>query len=138
VPGIVASDGGFDSYGAQVTLNHFDLVFLVTDRQLLEDDFHLILRLQKAAVDGRYKSSGVPFFIIRTKMDLKILGAHKKDKKPPRWSFPWFAIADATRDEMLNALQDANAQLQEIDESYCLNSTSVPQEQFFFQGVSMR
>eukprot|EP00930_Biecheleria_cincta_P095671 TRINITY_DN87614_c0_g1_i1.p1 TRINITY_DN87614_c0_g1~~TRINITY_DN87614_c0_g1_i1.p1 ORF type:complete len:959 (-),score=163.67 TRINITY_DN87614_c0_g1_i1:36-2834(-) len=134
LPGIEAADGGADGYGKHVSLNQFDLVFLVTDRMLLEDDFHLILRLQKAMIDGVYKPKGVPFFIIRTKMDLKIQDHYKKATSQVDWDFPWNNISGDTQMEMLTALQDANRELQKIDESYRLADTAVPDEHFIFSG----
>lgn len=143
MPGLDLSHQGVENYLRMSSLNHFGAVLLVCEKQLSLDDFTLISCLQRASVAGKGRPNGVPFFIIRSKMDDVFIDDFERwcqaGNPPHTWCLQWASNSDRIRTEMLKDLDAANRKLSDADAHASLSAgISFSRQRFRFSGFAGR
>lgn len=139
LPGLQLSDMGPYNYVKKTSLNYFDAVIMCCDRQFSIDDFHMMCFLQNAITDNTPKIGGIPFFIVRTKVDIAITGHFKSDvvSCTSRWRCPFGLLSNKLREEMLTNLAQANSQIADFDSHYeIVPDVALVSDRFHFSGRS--
>lgn len=139
LPGIELTDNGVEEYVEKGSVNHFDASFLVVDRMLQMDDYFLLMHLQKAKVNGMDKPGGVPFFLVKNKMDNTIVDlfkVHIKAGKPAQeFEVDWPAVIENARNDLLADLPRANAKFAGDDPMKTQTDVLIKPEYVVFSGL---
>eukprot|EP00929_Paragymnodinium_shiwhaense_P117390 TRINITY_DN8791_c0_g1_i1.p1 TRINITY_DN8791_c0_g1~~TRINITY_DN8791_c0_g1_i1.p1 ORF type:complete len:959 (-),score=179.53 TRINITY_DN8791_c0_g1_i1:185-3061(-) len=138
LPGLEAQDGGVHAWAQKASLNFFDALILVCEKQFSTDDFWLLQYARQAIVNGTSKA--VPVFLVRSKMDIAIKGEFEtfvdEGGKGRDWNLDWEYLSSRLRCDMLNGLEMANEKFKEEDPMLAMSQQghSLSKHSFFFFG----
>eukprot|EP00929_Paragymnodinium_shiwhaense_P048352 TRINITY_DN24458_c0_g1_i1.p1 TRINITY_DN24458_c0_g1~~TRINITY_DN24458_c0_g1_i1.p1 ORF type:complete len:975 (-),score=220.01 TRINITY_DN24458_c0_g1_i1:496-3420(-) len=138
LPGLEAQEGDVHSWAKKVSMNYFDAVIFVCEKQFSTDDFWLLQHAQQAIVDGSSKS--VPVFLVRSKMDIPIYGEFREfvdegGGKGRDWTFDWSALSRRLRGDMLEGLELANKIFTTEDSMLAMSTENcLDVKSFYFLG----